>query len=104
MACSFKTLAIVDRAVSQVLQRTLETCVAPARVFSGHSHDELANLPHNPGPSRPPAGVRPFSNDKLPVPPQDRVWRHQAGDLPQEATPETIAAIGIRPTRPPIEN
>ena len=30
------------------------------------------------------ARARPFPHDELPVPPQDRVWRHDGGDLTQE--------------------
>jgi hypothetical protein len=38
------------------------------------------------------ARVRPFPHDELPVPPQDRVWRHDGGDLTQDLPSQPMPA------------
>jgi hypothetical protein len=78
-------------AVSRVLQRTLKACIAPARVFSGHSHDEFADLLQDPRPSRTPTCVRPLPNDQPPMPSKDRVWCDDRRDLVQDLSSQAFS-------------
>ena len=57
-----------------------------------------------------PVRVRPLPRDELPIPPQNRVWRDDRGDLTQPATAQPVPAhgeptpLGIRqPQTPPTQ-
>ena len=62
-------------AMPEILQGTLDACVAPAGILAGHPYDQPADLHEHPRPSRLTPRVRPFLDDELPVPPEDRVGR-----------------------------
>jgi hypothetical protein len=56
----------------EILQGTLDAWVAPAGIIAGHPYYPAADL-QEPRPSRLTPRVRPFLDDELPVPPEDRV-------------------------------
>jgi hypothetical protein len=82
--------------MTQILQRTLNTGVAPARILGRHLHDQAPNFRKDAGASRPALGVRPFSNDQLPVPPKNGVGCDNRRDLRQNPTTKTRAEAARR--------
>jgi hypothetical protein len=65
-----------------VLQRALDPRVAPGRVLLCHPHDQAADLGQY-TPSRGASRVGPFMSHEVSVPSQQRIGRHDRGDLPQ---------------------
>jgi hypothetical protein len=84
-------------AVPQILQRTLEASVAPARILGRHPHDQTANLREHVGPSRPAFRVRPLPGDELPVPAENGVGRDDRRHLRQTPPAERRAQSGQAP-------
>jgi hypothetical protein len=93
---SFRTLATVLLATSwpRFFSAPLDPGVAPRGILGGHPHNQGRDLLHDPGTAWPLQLERPLPGDQLAVPPQDRVGRHQGGDLPQEPAPESSAFGG----------
>ena len=75
----------------EVLQRTLDSAVAPRRIFTRHSDRELANLLPYARPSHAPSPRGPFARNQMPVPPQDRVGRHKRRHFAQDPSPKAVA-------------
>ena len=91
--CSRRTVAIVTSGdvVIEVGQGALDPCVAPAAVVRGHPHDQRADLGHDgrsSGTTMCPPVV--LLGDQGPVPRQQRVRRHNRGDVPQHAPFECL--------------
>jgi hypothetical protein len=80
--------------MAQILQRPLDARVAPCGILAGHPHNQGRDLLHDPGAAWPRRRERPLPGDQLAVPPQDRVRRHEGGDLPQQPAPESAAFGG----------
>ncbi len=72
----------------QVLQRTLDPCVAPAGVLLGHPDNELADPSHHARTTDSLVGICPLRCDQLAVPGQDRIGRYNRGDLVQDLSAE----------------
>ena len=75
-----------------------------------HPHDESPDLRQHARTPAPPARVRPFPRDQLPMPPQNRVGRDDHGDLVQPATAQPVPTHGqltplviAQPHAPPME-
>src|SRR5438093_6344997 len=77
-------------AMTQILQRTLNACVAPAGILAGHPYHEAADLPEHARASRLPPRVCPFLGNELPVPSEDRVGRDDGRHLRQKSTPARL--------------
>ena len=73
-----------NRAMIQVLERTLDPCVTPARVLLGHPDDQPANLLHHTRTANSLSRIGPLCGDEFTVPRQDRIGRHDGGNLPQD--------------------
>ena len=71
--------------VAQISQGTLDSRLAPARRFPGNANCEVCDLLHHGRPTRisPFGAVVPLLGDQPPMPPKDRVRRHDRGDLGQ---------------------
>ena len=89
--------------MSNVVERALDP--RSRRILRRHSHDELTYREQHTAPSGFP-GVRPHSDDKLAMPPQQGVWCRDRGDLPQGRTADSVrsgrqaAAIVVGETQP----
>lgn len=93
---SFRTLATVLLATPWrgFFSAPLDQRVAPRGILGGHPHNQGRDLLHDPEAAWPLRRERPLPGDQLPVPPQDRVGRHEGRDLPQEPSPESSAFGG----------
>jgi hypothetical protein len=78
-------------AMPQILQRTLDAGVAPARILGRHPYDQAANLDKHAGPSTPTLRVCPFLGNERPVPTKNRIGRHHRRHLEQNLATETSA-------------
>ena len=69
-----------------IREGTANSCIPPLRIRRRHSHDELANLGHDPEPSKlfPPRAVVPLPRNKPSVPSQKGFWCDDAGNFCQE--------------------
>jgi hypothetical protein len=61
------------------------------------SHDQSPDLGEHARTTAPPLRVRPFARDDLPMPPENRVWRDDRGDLTQPATAQSVPVHGEPP-------
>jgi len=77
-----------SNAMIQVLQTTLDTCVAPAWVVLRHFDDQPADLLHDPGPPDPLVRIGPLRGNQTAMPGQDRVWRDDRGNSLQYPSTE----------------
>ena len=77
--------------MANVLERALDSRVAPRRILRRHPHDELTDLYQDTTPSGSP-GVRPFSGDQLAMPPQQGI--RCRGELPQRRTADSVRSGG----------
>jgi hypothetical protein len=82
-----------------VLERALDPRVAPRRILPRHPQNQSPDLDEDAATMLAGSLVRPFTDDQLPVPPQQRVRRHTRGDLAQRATPHPD---GARREPPPV--
>ena len=77
--------------VPDILQRASQPRVAPPRVPRRHFHEQPHDLGGCPGPSwsalRAPVVLL---RHKLPIPPQDRIGRRDAGHLPERLPPDDL--------------
>jgi hypothetical protein len=73
--------------VVEVLQCALDATVAPGWIVCGHPHNERRDLLHRPGPAWPFRRERPLPGDQPPVPPQDRVGRHDGRHIRRTRRP-----------------
>ena len=80
-----------------VLQRALDTRVAPRRILLRHSHDQPPDLDQHAATAEPAAGVRPFPGDELSMAAQNRVGRDDRGDLMEAAAAQPVA-VHSQPT------
>ena len=62
-------------AIPQVLQGTLDPAVAPRGILPRHPEGQVADFAQHAWSSHTSSLRRPFTRDKLAVPPQDGVWR-----------------------------
>jgi hypothetical protein len=85
--CAFKIRAIVEApdAMPDVRQRALDPRVAPRRILRGHPDHQAPDLGEHAAPAKPDR-VRPLPGDELTMPPQQRIGRHDRGDLAQRST------------------
>ena len=80
--------------MADVLQRPLDSGVAPGGILFRHPHRQAPNLRQHSTTARTPSGVRPLPGDELPMPAQQRVRSHDGRDLPQPSTPQPIRSHG----------
>ncbi|HEU4734680.1 MAG TPA: hypothetical protein VFT22_42610 [Kofleriaceae bacterium] len=116
--CGLKAMSLqdpLDRVatdlVAEVVQRTDQPRVPPARILRRHPDHELFHVDGDcgtPGPAARRAVV--LAGDQLAVPAQDRVGRDQDGELTEPATPDGPALDGQasplvigEPQAPPAE-
>src|SRR2546422_1399575 len=78
-------------AVIEVPQRALDATVAPRWIVRGPPQNERRDLLHDPRTARPLPLERPLPGDQPPVPPQDRVGRHDGRHSPQDPATESLA-------------
>jgi hypothetical protein len=89
-----------------ILQRTLDPRVAPRRIFLRHPHDQAPNLEEDVVAAGLPR-VRPFPRNQSAIPPQQRVGRHDRGDLQEDCPAHPVrtggqpAAIVVSQAQPP---
>jgi len=79
-----------------VMRRALDPCVAPGRILRRHTDHEAPDVGQHPGLTRP-SGVCPLLGDKLTMPPQQRVRRHDRGHSSQRLTAHLEGAYGEPP-------
>ena len=77
-----------------VLQRPLDSGVAPGGILFRHPHRQAPNLRQHSTTARTLSGVRPLPGDELPMPAQQRVRSHDGRDLPQPSTPQPVRSYG----------
>ena len=78
--------------VPEILEGTLNSRVAPRRIFRGRAQHELSNLAKNTGTTAWPPCIRPLARHQLPVPSQQRVRRDDRRDLTQGVPPQPASA------------
>src|SRR2546425_3470403 len=78
-------------AVIEVPQGALDATVAPRWILRGPPQNERRDLLHDPRTARPLPLERPLPGDQPPVPPQDRVGRHDGRHSPQDPATESLA-------------
>jgi hypothetical protein len=83
--------------VAEVGQRTLNPGVAPARILSCHTDDEVGDLAHDGRPPRSSSLEGPLESDQLPVPGQDRVRRYESRDFLKSTSADRFT-LGGEPT------
>ena len=96
--------------VTDVFQRSLDPTVAPARVVGGHADDEGADLLHDAGGGPTFARACPLGCYQAVLPSENRVRRHDGGDLILELATERlaprcepVALVIAKPKAPPFE-
>ena len=72
-------------AMANVLQRSLNTGVAPFRIFRCHPNHEAPNFSEHPRPPWSPAYVRPFPRNQFAMPSKNRLRRDERRHLSQNA-------------------
>lgn len=77
-------------AVADVLQRTLNPCVAPRRILSRHSHDQGSEVCLQTTTARTRPSVGPFASDQFTLPAQNRVWRDDGRHSREQATAQSV--------------
>ena len=80
--------------VADVVQRTLDPCVSPARILSRHSDGEFRNDLHYSTSARGSPLVGPLLSNELPVPTQDGVGCDERCNLGESPSPNSFAAHG----------
>src|ERR1700674_420743 len=80
--------------MSEILERPANPAVAPGGILLRHAHDEPPDLREHTRTTAPPLRVRPLPRDQLPMPPENRVWRDDRGDLTQPPTSQPVPADG----------
>jgi len=94
-------------AVPNVLQRTLNPCVAPRRILGCHSNDQGSEVCPKTTMARTRASVGPFARDQFTVPANNRVWRDDRRHLREQLTPQSVpqfaeaSPLPIVKTQPP---
>jgi hypothetical protein len=73
-------------AMPDVLQGTLDPRVAPRGILLRHSYNQPPDLDEDAPTARGPGCVGPFPSNQLTMPPKQRIWRHDRGDLTQRPT------------------
>src|SRR5262249_34219103 len=81
-------------AMAQVLERALDRRIAPARIIGRHPDHKAADFHLHAGSAEPRRRVRPLSGNQLAMPPENRVWRHDCGDVPEHPTAQALADDG----------
>ncbi len=78
--------------MAEIRERAANSCIPPLRIRRRHSHDELGNLGHYPGPSElfPPRTVVPLPRNEPPVPSQQGFRCDDTGDFCQEFPAERL--------------
>src|SRR5258708_24650864 len=76
----------------KILEGSLDPRVAPRGILFRHPDDQALNLGEDTPTASALARVRPLPHDELPVPPQDRVRRHDGRDLTQDLPPQPMPA------------
>ena len=71
-------------AMAHILERALNSCVAPSGIFFRHPHHQAAYLGEDTVSVVALVRVRSLPHDELPMPPQDRVRCDDAPDLTQD--------------------
>ena len=64
-----------------ILEGALDPRIAPGGILFRHPHDQAANLGEDTLAAGALVQIGPLPHNKLPMPPQDRVWCHDGGDL-----------------------
>ena len=83
-----------SNAMIQMLELSLYSSVAPARVLLRHPHDQPANLLHDAWTANSLSRVRPLCGDEPAVPREDRVGRHDRGYLVQSLPSQRLSFGG----------
>ena len=75
-------MSVASDLVAQIMKRTSDSGVAPARVVAGHPDDQALDVGSRLGATGP-ARLTPivFPGDELPVPAEQRVWGDQSADF-----------------------
>jgi hypothetical protein len=100
--CGLDAVVLQDRfhrvprdVVAEVLQPTADASIAPGWILVRHAHDERRDLRLRGRSTRAPhLRTVVLLGDQCPVPPQDRVGRHDAGDGCKMTTAEDAAVHG----------
>ena len=77
-----------------VSESALDSRITPARVLLRHTNGQFADLAHDTRPAQSTMRIRPLGGDEPPVPPQDRLGRHDRRDLPQRLETQRTALRG----------
>ena len=80
-----------------VLQRAENPGVAPGGILLGHPQHQTPNLHQHAGATAASLRAGPFTRDQFPMPPQNRVGRHNRRDLTEATTAQPVAV----PRQPP---
>ena len=83
--------------MAEILERTLNTRVAPGRILRCHANYQAPNLRQDTGPPRSASGVRPLARHQLAMPSEYGVRRDDRGHPRERATPEALADHGETP-------
>ena len=75
--------------MAEVLERSLDARIAPARIVSRHSNNQASDLNQYRGSARPLPDIGPFPRDQLAVSSENGVWRDESRDLSQHAPAES---------------
>ena len=77
--------------MSKIGQCFLDPCVAPRGILQRHSHDEINDILHHTRASRTsPTTTVPPGSYQLPVPPHQRIGRHQGLEFLQYLAPQYL--------------
>jgi len=84
--------------VPEILERTLDASVTPARIFPGRLQSQAHGLLRNRGPSYvlPPPAEVPMPRNKLPMPTQDRIWSNDAASCSSIFLPRILPLTANR--------
>jgi hypothetical protein len=80
--------------MAEVVECSLDACVAPARMLASHSDDQVSDDLHYSRPARGSRLVGPLLSNELPVPAKDGVWSDERSDLRKRAPSNGLATDG----------
>ncbi len=78
--------------MAEVVERPLDSRVAPARILVSHSDDQVGDDLHHPMPTRGVSFVGPLLGDQLSVPTKDGVGSDERSDFGEGAAADGFAA------------
>ncbi len=83
--------------MAEILEGTLNSRVAPRRIFVGHAHDELPNLGEDTAAAGSSPRIRPLARHQLPVPSQERVRGDDCRHVAQRCSTQPVRPYGESP-------